>query len=338
VQSIGSNAIRNGGRKRIGLAIAGASFLLVGAGSAGLAALAESIDSNIASSCSIGSSKMAVSVPLTVDDKVDPITAGGHETLVTKTGFPTLPVEVTINKLVVTEPIPDQIATTDSVTFAGGNVAGSYAISGQNLVLTFTGPVSSKDMQVPVVTANQTVKDGIAPTTIDWKTFSQIVADTNYGQATCVPNDPTQNVNTTKVVAGGSTATTSPTTSPTPTTTAPTPTTTTPAAGASSPGLPVPAPGLPVPTPGLPVPTPGVPALPTPPAGVPSLPAPPALSGPPAVPGVPTGPCPALPVPVPVPIPASPVPCPTIPGSGQPPIPALPGIGVTASASVDLGL
>jgi hypothetical protein len=327
LQSIQSSAVRSGVWKRRVLAIAGTSFLLAGAGSVGLSAFAEPVDSNIASSCSIGGSQMAVTVPLTVDDKVDPITAGGHETLETKTGFPALPVEVTIDKMVVTEPIPDQIASTESVTFSGGNMTGSYEISGQNLVLTFTGPVSSKDMQVPVVTAHQTVKDGIAPTTIDWKTFSQIVADTNYGQATCVPNDPNQNVNTTSVVAGGSTSTTS-TTSPTPTTTPttpPTPTTTTPGPLPTMPGLP----------------TPTLPTLPTPPAGLPNLPAPPTLPTPPGIPGipgVPTGPCPTIPIPVPIPIPASPVGCPAIPGLPPlPPTPTLPSIslkaGVTARIS-----
>src|SRR5262249_796643 len=140
----------------------------------------------------------------------DPVAEGGQETLEIKTGAPSIPVEVTINKIVVTLPVPDQIASVDSVTFAGGNVTGSYAMNGPNLVITFTGPVSSKDIQIPTITSVDPVKSAIAPTTISWTTFSELDADTNFGTATCTPNDPGQVVNTTKVTSSASASTVDP--------------------------------------------------------------------------------------------------------------------------------
>ncbi len=297
-------------------------------------------------------------MPLSVDDKVDPVAAGGSETVETRTGLPALPVEATINKLVVTTPIPAQIASVDAVTFSGGNMKSSSSVVGTNLVVTFTGPVSSKDIQVPTVTARQTVKSGIGGTTISWKTFSKVDADTSYGMATCTPNNPSQVVNTT-TVTGSSTATTTAPTGPAPTTT---PASNAPGRGDStvsvsgsatigvSPPAPTapPLPTLPTPpvpaTPTLPVPVPGgggvpgSPSLPRAGAGRPDAPGP---GRPPqadrAAQGVPGGPAPAAPRPAaaalrpPVPTPAPP----SVPS--VPTVPKLPtGVGVSVGVTANL--
>ena len=202
-------------RRTFAVSAVAATFALAGMGSVMLQASAQPVDSKIAAKCALGTGTIDVTVPLTVDDKVDPVKAGGSEVLVTKTGLPTLPVEATINKLVVTMPVPTQIGSVDSVSFSGGNMKSSYTVSGSNIIVTFTGPVSSKNIEVPIVTAGLTVRtDAAGP--IDWKTFSEVDADTNYGMATCKPNDPNQTVNTTAVTSG-----TTSTTTGAPTTTAP---------------------------------------------------------------------------------------------------------------------
>lgn len=345
-------------RRTFAVSAAAATFALAGLGSVMLQASAQPVDSQIAAKCALGTGTIDVTIPLTVDDKVDPVKAGGSETLVTKTGMPTLPVEATINKLVVTMPVPAQIRSIDSVTFSGGNMKSAYSVSGSNVIVTFTGPVSSKDIEVPTVTAGLTVRDD-ATGPIDWKTFSEVDADTNYGLATCKPNDPNQTVNTTTVTAGSDS-----TTAPAPTTTAPaTSPTTAPAkstppksdgtgvsgsakvgvtpdgatgsaSGSASGSLP----GMPA-QPSLPAsPTPAVPALPTPPT--PGLPAP-ALPTP--APSLPSGTCPSTPT-LPVVLPAPTVPCPALPTAPTTPtVPTAPAnpapggsVGVTGTVKVTL--
>jgi hypothetical protein len=314
---------------------------------------ANPVSSKIAATCALGTGKIDVTVPLSVDDKVDPVAAGGSETVETRTGLPALPVEATINKLVVTTPIPAQIASVDAVTFSGGNMKSSASVVGTNLVVTFTGPVSSKDIQVPTVTARQTVKTGIGGTTISWKTFSKVDADTNYGMATCTPNNSSQVVNTT-TVTGSSTATTTAPKGPT----SPTPTTasahapgrgeaTVSVSGSATVGVSPPtpaAPSLPTPptppvpaTPTLPVPAPGgVPSSPPLPVPVPSAPTPPVPVAPVPKPTMPPKVCPVVPLPLGLPA----LPCvPTKPPSTPPPptLPGLPtGVGVSVGATANL--
>lgn len=332
-------------------------------------AVAEPVSQDVPASCTIGTSKVDVTIPLTVDDLMDPVAAGGAESVVIKTDLPELPIEVTVQKLTVTIPIPEEIASVDAVSFRGGNMTGSYAVSGSDLVLTFTGPQSSSQLELPSVTADQTVEADIAPTTISWRTFSRAVADTNYGQAACTPNDPSQVINTTKVNAAEA--------EPTPTTPDPTPTT-----AAPDPGTPTtePAPPTteptaePAPTPDSDDPTvavdvsveadapaaptapsvPGAPSLPTPNVPKPTVPKPtlpkpnvpkPTLPEPPAVPAPTLPPAPAPTVPK---LPTPPLPTPALPavpglpaGPPAPPtLPALPGggtgIGVDAHVGVHL--
>ena len=323
-------------RRGAAVAAAGASALLAAAGVVQLqGASAEPISNDIAATCVLGTSNIDVTVPLTVDDKVDPVAEGSQSILETKTGLPSLPVEVTINKLVVTTPIPTPIASTDAVTFGEGNVTPSYEVIGSDLVVTFTGPVSSSAIQVPSVTATQTVATGTGATSIDWRPFSKIDADTSYGMATCTPNDPNQIMNSTTVTAEAPPTTepstppstdpsTPPTTEPsTPPTTEPSPppsttppTTAPPSAPPSSPlvpGLPVPVPTPPLPVPAPPLPVPAPPSLPAPPA----VPAPPVPTLP-----APGEPCPATGLP-PLPV----VGCPTAPD---------PDIDVDAEIDIDI--
>lgn len=338
-------------RRRTAIVAVGASAILAALGASQLQnASAEPVDSSIAAVCTIGGSAIDVTVPLTVDDKIDPVVEGGHETLETRTGLPALPIEVTINKLVVTTPIPTQIASTDAVTFTGGNVTGSYEISGTNLIVTFTGPVSSSQIQVPTVTAEQTVASGIGATTINWLPFSQIDADTNYGMATCTPNDPNQIVNATTVHAASAEPTTPPTTAPTdpsepseptePTTPPTTEPTTPPTTEPSTPPTTQPTPPAPAPRPGLPVPVPGggvpVPVVPVPSPAPPSLPAP-SLPSVPSVPtpGNPSQPCPVVPGLPGLPLPT---PCPTLPPAPAPTVPSLPAPDIDADVDVDVDL
>jgi hypothetical protein len=335
--------------------------LIVGAGGLALQqAHANPVSSKIAASCALGTGKIDVTVPLSVDDKVDPVAAGGSETVETRTGLPALPVEATINKLVVTTPIPTQIASVDAVTFSGGNMKSSASVVGRNLVVTFTGPVSSKDIQVPTVTARQTVKSGIGGTPISWKTFSKVDADTSYGMATCTPNNPSQVVNTT-TVTGSSTATTTAPTGPAPTTT-PAPSnapgrgdSTVSVSGSAtigvSPPTPTapPLPTLPTPavpaTPTLPVPVPGgggVPGSPSLPVPVPSAPTLPVPVAPVPKPTVPPKVCPMVPLPLPLGLPA--LPCvPPVPTPAPPSVPSVPtvpklptGVGVSVGVTANL--
>jgi len=331
-------------RRRATAAAVGVSALLAAFGIAQLqGASAEPVNSDIAAACVLGTSSIDVTVPLTVDDKVDPVPEGGQSILETSTGLPSLPVEVTINKLVVTTPIPTQIASTDAVTFGPGNVTPSYEVIGSDLVVTFTGPVSSSQIQVPSVTAEQTVAAGSGATAIDWKPFSKIDADTNYGVATCTPGDPNQIVNSTTITAGTTEPTTPPTTEPTepttPPTTEPTEPTTPPTTEPTEPTTPPttsprPAPAPPL-VPGVPLPPLPVP-VPAPPAPVPALPVPvPAIPAPPSVP-----------TPAPPSLPTLPPPGQPCPGTGLPPLPVIgcpappappaPDIDVDGDIDVDL--
>jgi hypothetical protein len=136
------------------------------------------------------------------------------------------------------------------------------------------------------VVVDQTVSDAPGASTIEWPVWSQMTADTNFGVATCTPNDPGRSLNSTTIDGAGGSDTTAPggDDGATTTTTAPaeddtTTTTAPPAATPSAPGVevevcvqglpaPIPCPitlppsadgGLPVPVPGggVPLPAPG---------------------------------------------------------------------------------
>src|SRR5262245_33217392 len=127
-------------------------------------AKAASVSSTVAASCSVAGITLAVSVPITVTD-ADSAVEGTQTSLQIVPALPTLPIVVTVNSAVITIPIPAEVASVDSVTFGPGNVTPSFAINGSNLVVTFTGPVSSDALQLPSITTVGTLKTGIAPTT-----------------------------------------------------------------------------------------------------------------------------------------------------------------------------
>jgi hypothetical protein len=331
------------------LAAGGASLLLASGGMAWLqhSAGADPVSTDVAATCAIAGTSAAMTVPMTVDDVVDPIAPGAQQTLKVDQGLGQLPVEVTVNSVVVTTPIPAEVASTDSVTFEGGNMTGSYQVVDGNLVVTFTGPQSSSQLQFPRTIVNQTVGDAPGGDTIHWKVWSSLVADTNYGQATCTPDDPSTDLNTT-AISGGGPATTPTTTDDgtgTPGTTAPsttvpttptTPTTTVPGTdGSSSPGVEV---CVTVTSP-VPVPVPVPPCTTVPPStgGSSPLPVPvPAPGG-----GLPTLPVPLPPLPAPGDGGGLPLPLPA-PGDGLPlPLPGgsgTPGVDVTIDAQVGVSI
>lgn len=346
-----SRGDRSSSRARRSVAL-GAGLTLVGAAAlTQFGAEADPVSSDVPARCSILGSSLDVTIPVVVDDRHDPVAEGAPQVVVLETGMSELEVEVTMNRLIVTLPIPAEIASVDEVTFAGGNMAGSWTMSGPDLVLTFTGPQPSSAMDLPTVTIDQTVATGVAPTTITWTTFSKIDAETNYGTANCVPNDPGQVVNTTQVEGSGA--------EPAPVTEPPEQAPPTdpgdppepaepPPAEAGSPGpsdgagpdvsaevdvevdlpdLPAPPEVPPIPSvppappvQGVPLPAPGgtgVPALP-PSTGTPEPPSPPQAAPLPGLPSLPGGPVPTLP---------------TLPA-----LPTLPGIELDVEVTFQVGV
>ncbi|MCD9625413.1 hypothetical protein [Rhabdothermincola salaria] len=351
---------RTRGRRALA-AGAGATLLVAAGGAVWLhgGASADPVQTDVAATCSLGGSAVDMVVPMGVDDAVDPIAPGGAQTLRIDQGFGAMPVEVTINSLKVTTPIPEEVVSTDAVAFEGGNMAGSHEIVGTDLVVTFTGPVSSSAVEIPTVVVDQTITDAPADDLIEWKVWSEVVADTNFGVATCTPNDPALNLNTTAIDEGAGEQ-------PMPTTAPPTTAPLTdapvdpPADPPAQPGAPAPAQAeVCVSVSGAPVPAPGCVSVPPETdgggeGGEGDTPAPPAPGGLPL-------PLPPLPVPVPpLPLPdvgGLPLPLPDggalplpggglpLPGDGLPlPLPA-PGdgglsadVGVETDVTADLGL
>lgn len=349
------------------LAAAGGASLLLAAG--GMAWVqggvgAEPVSTDVAGTCAILGTTAAMAVPMTVDDAVDPVAPGGQQTLTIDQAMGALPVEVTIDRVVVTTPIPGQIASTDTVTFEGGNMAGSYEVVDGTLVVTYTGPQSSSQLQFPRTIVSQTVSDAPEGDTIHWKVWSSLVADTNYGTATCTPDDPTIDLNTTAIAGGGDgTAPTTSTTTggtgggdggggggSTPTTLpGPTTPTTTPGPGGGGDGGGTPTPGVsvcvevsaPVPVP-IPCPITVPPAdgssplpVPAPGGGLPlPLPLPLPGDGLPLPLPLPDGGSSPLPVPLPAPGGGGlPLPLP-LPGGGTP----TPGLGLGLDLDLQLGV
>ena len=228
--------------RRRSLAVLVAAALLLGAtvlirmpGRAG----ADSVTTTVAAKCAAAGLNLDLSVPITVADSPDPVAPGGQVNLEIQSGLPTLPLEVTVNEVLITIPVPTQVQSINSVTFTGGNLPSppTYTVTSAGVVLRFLGPISSSTIQVPKATVNATIKDP-ATGPIQWKTFSQLVSKASSPllgnlDATCTPTDPNLVLNSTAISAPATTTTTTaPTTTttkpPTTTTTAPTTTTTKP--------------------------------------------------------------------------------------------------------------
>jgi hypothetical protein len=195
--------------------------------------------------------------PITTSANPDPIIAGAAGDLTIAPSPPVLSLTVNINSIVITTPIPAQaIPSSITVDFVNGstpaNLTGSAAISGSNLVLTFTGAgVPSNTAVLPNVIVHSTIAAGTGGQTLTLGAPSSITADATLGgnavTANCTPTatSPTvlnefqiQAPATTTTTAAPTTTTTAPTTTttaPTTTTTAPTTTTTAPTTTTTAP-------------------------------------------------------------------------------------------------------
>ena len=160
----------------------------------------------------------------------DPGVAGAPVDLTIQPSAPKLSLTVNINSIVITTPIPAQVSPASITTsFVNGatpaNFTGSSAVSGTNLVLTFTGAgVSSDSAVLPNVIVHSTINAGTAGQTLSLGAPTLITSDTTLGgnavSATCAPtaSSPTE---LNSFVIAAPVVTTVPTTAP-PTTKPPT--------------------------------------------------------------------------------------------------------------------
>lgn len=125
-----------------------------------------------------------VKLPVTV-----PFAATGSTVAEIAIGFPTLPIEVTVDEASVTFPIPAWVATVDSITFEGGNVAATYAVTPDAVVVTVSGPAASSAIELPTAKVSVTARTDVDPASMLWESFSTLTASTNAGTATCAPSD-----------------------------------------------------------------------------------------------------------------------------------------------------
>lgn len=133
--------------------------------------------------CDIEGVKLPVSIPFAA------VTTPTATTAEVRIGFPVLPIEVTVEEATVTFPIPTWVATVDSITFEGGNVAATYTVSSDSVMVTVSGPVSSHAIELPQAIVSATARAGVDPDTVGWGSFTALEASTNAGTATCVPSD-----------------------------------------------------------------------------------------------------------------------------------------------------
>lgn len=178
------------------LALAVPAALLATVGLAG-AAHAATVTTNLTMDCTSSIVNASGSEQLTTSVAPDPPVAGRAVDLTIVPGPPVLQDTVNLNKVVITSPIPTQIAPgTVSVTFADGaapaNLTGSYSISGSNLLLTFTGAgVPSNTAVLPKVIVHGTVTAGTAGQTMALATPPTVTANASSGifavDATCTP-------------------------------------------------------------------------------------------------------------------------------------------------------
>ena len=120
---------------------------------------ADSVTTTVAAKCAAAGLNLDLSVPITVADDPDPVAPGGQVALEIQSGLPTLPLEVTINEVLITIPVPSQVQSIDNVTFTGGNLPSppTYSVTPAGVVLRFVGPISSSTIQVPKATVTATI-------------------------------------------------------------------------------------------------------------------------------------------------------------------------------------
>jgi hypothetical protein len=191
---------------------------------------ADTQDSVINANCAFGALNLPVTLNVSATDTPDPVNLSSPLQLDLVPSLPAIgSLVVTVNEATITVPIPEGIASVNDVQFVGGNVAASYSLGAGVVILTFTGPVQSNMAQLPTVQFFTTVAAN-APATIQWKTFTAITAAVTLNginlNGNCTPTDPNQILQTTTVI-GGATTTTSSSTSTTSTSTTSTSTTST---------------------------------------------------------------------------------------------------------------
>ena len=233
-------------RRKVAL-VAGAVAMIAAVGvvryQAPAGAASKTVTLDLSCATNIGITTTASSA-ITTSANPDPIVAGAAGDLTIAPSPPALSLTVNLNKIVITTPIPAQADPASiTVAFSSGstpaNLTGAAAVSGTNLVLTFTGAaVPSNTAVLPVVTVHSTIKAGTGGQILTLGAPSSITADADLGgnaiQANCTPTASSPTVlNTFQINAPATTTTTAaPTTTttaaPTTTTTAPTTTTTKP--------------------------------------------------------------------------------------------------------------
>ena len=160
-------------------------------------AQAATATTNLTMDCTSAIVNASGSEQLTTSIAPDPPVAGQGVDLTILAGPPVLQDPVNLNQVVITSPIPAQIAPgTVSVAFTNGpmpaNLTGSYTISGSNLLLKFTGAgVSSSVAVLPKVTVHGTVSAGTAGQTLALATPPTVTANATVSpltlDATCHP-------------------------------------------------------------------------------------------------------------------------------------------------------
>ena len=131
-------------------------------------------------------------------DDLDPVTVGGVVTNTLNVPVPVgdVPVAVTIKEVKITVPIPAGV-TINEVTFTSSSFTGqTWAVSGSNLIATFTGSVPLGNGAPAPTVPDVKIKTTVAgpPRTVEWKTPSGITAKANYFlgdfTASCTPTNP----------------------------------------------------------------------------------------------------------------------------------------------------
>ncbi|MFN8103829.1 MAG: lipase family protein [Acidimicrobiia bacterium] len=138
--------------------------------------------------CDVSNLKLPVAVPFEVTPVAAAAGPGGLVVDVTGS-FPQLPIVVTVNSITIAVPIPAGVESVDSVSFAGGDLAGTYSTSGDDLLVTFSGDARSDTVELPVATVTATVASGTDPASVHVGPFSRLELSTGVGAATCAPSD-----------------------------------------------------------------------------------------------------------------------------------------------------
>jgi hypothetical protein len=198
-------------------------------------ALAESRASQLSLTCETAGLGTTVSVPMTAADTPDPAVAGGPVVLTVQAAAPSVPgLSATVTAVEIDLPLPAQVASVASVTYAGGNLTGSHTEAPGVITVRFTGSAPSGAAALPAFALNTRLRADATGSAV-WAAPSRVSVDLLVGdtmmQASCVPAAGTAALNATTVGAVVPTTTTTTsttaTTAPTTSTTAPTTSTTT---------------------------------------------------------------------------------------------------------------